>query len=313
MKSTVASRFSRSTDDLHLDHLAGVGRVFVGGCVGQPLDHAAHALGRVVLHVAHIGLDHVEPEMRDHLAELGDALLVGGDLRLQVGDVLRRVARGVGVVGQQRVEFLFHEGSAIDDAEIVDQHAFLVDGRGERRHRSRRRAADIGMVTARRRVEEDFLAGVVEDRRHHGDVRQMRAAIIGCIQREHVARMDVSLVQADHRLDRAVHGAQMHRHMRGVGDQRAGAVEDRAGEVEPLLDVHGRGRVLQRHAHLLGDRHEEVVEHFEHHRVGFGAECGLPLLLLDARQEHVVLGGDLRAPAGLDHDRLVAFDDQRRP
>ena len=30
------------------------------------------------------------------------------------------------------------------------------------------------------------------------------------------------------------------------------------------------------------------------------------------RKQHVVLGGDLRAPAGLDDDRLVALDDQRR-
>ena len=86
--------------DLHLDDLAGVGRVFVLGSVRQALQHAAHALGGVVLDVAHIGLDDVEPEMRDHLAQLGDALLVGGDLRLEVGDVLVRVARRVGVVGE---------------------------------------------------------------------------------------------------------------------------------------------------------------------------------------------------------------------
>jgi hypothetical protein len=40
------------------------------------------------------------------------------------------------------------------------------------------------------------------------------------------------------------------------------AVENRAGEIEPLLDVHRGGGFLQRLAHLLGDRHEEVVEHF---------------------------------------------------
>ena len=90
------------------------------------------------------------------------------------------------------------------------------------------------------------------------------------------------------------------------------AVEHRAGKVEPLLDVHRIGGVLQRHAHLLGDRHEEVVEHLQHHRVGLGAERCLAPLLLGAAQQHMVLGGDLRLPAGLDHDRLVALDDQRR-
>ena len=53
------------------------------------------------------------------------------------------------------------------------------------------------------------------------------------------------------------------------------AVEHRAGEIEPLLDVDRIGGVLQRHAHLLGDRHEQIVEDFEHDRVGFGAERGL--------------------------------------
>ena len=284
MKSTVASRLLAVDRDLDLDHLAGVGRVFVFGAVRQALQHAAHALGGIVLDMAHIGLDHVEPEMRDHLAQLGDALLVGGDLRLEVGDVLVRVAGRVGVVGQERVQLLLLELAALDDAEIVDQHAFLVDRGGERRHRAGRRAADIGMMAARGDVEEDFLAGVVEHRRHHRDVGQMRAAIIGRVEREDVAGMDVARIEADDGLDRAVHRAEMHRHVRRVGDQRAGAVEDRAGEIQPLLDVDRIGGVLQRHAHLLGDRHEEVVEHFQHDRVGLGAERRLPALLLDAAQ-----------------------------
>ena len=64
----------------------------------------------------------------------------------------------------------------------------------------------------------------------------------------------------------------MHRHVRRIGDQRAVGGEHRAGEIEPLLDVDRIGGVLQRHAHLLGDRHEQVVEHFQHHRIGIGAD-----------------------------------------
>ncbi len=48
--------------------------------------------------------------------------------------------------------------------------------------------------------------------------------------------------------------------------------EHRAGEIEPLLDVHRIGGVLQRHAHLLGDRHEQIVEDLQHHRVGMRAD-----------------------------------------
>src|SRR3954470_23712500 len=56
----------------------------------------------------------------------------------------------------------------------------------------------------------------------------------------------------------------MHRHVRGIRHQRAVVRKDRTGENEPLLDIHRVGGVLQRDAHLLGDRHEQVVEHLQH-------------------------------------------------
>ena len=130
---------------------------------------------------------------------------------------------------------------------------------------------------------------------------------------EDVARADVALVLADDGLDRAVHRAEMHRHVRRVGDQRAVGGEHRAGEIEPLLDVDRIGGVLQRHAHLLGDRHEQVVEHFEHDRIGLGADRAWRACSCDdARQHEMVLRGDLGAPAGLDDDGLVRLDDDGR-
>ena len=85
------------------------------------------------------------------------------------------VAGRVGVVGEQRLQLLLAEPAAIDDAEIVEQHAFLVDGGGERRHRAGRGAADIGMMAARGDVEEDFLPlGEVPPRRRRGLVRRHR-------------------------------------------------------------------------------------------------------------------------------------------
>ena len=100
--------------------------------------------------------------------------------------------------------------------------------------------------------------------------------------------------------------------MRRVGDERAGRVEDGAGEVEPLLDVDRVGRVLERHAHLLGNRHEEVVEDLQHHRVCLGAEGGLRLERLDAGQHDVVEPGHLGLPAGLHHHGLGRLDDEGR-
>jgi hypothetical protein len=50
----------------------------------------------------------------------------------------------------------FSRSALVDQLEIVDQHAFLVDGRGARRHRARRHAADIGVVAARGDEEQDL-------------------------------------------------------------------------------------------------------------------------------------------------------------
>ena len=137
----------------------------------------------------------------------------------------------------------------------------------------------------------------------------MRAAIIGCVQRVDVARAHRAAVQIDDRLDRAIHRAEMHRHMRGVGDEMALRIEDGAGEIEPLLDVDRIGGVLQRDAHLFGDRHEEVVEHLQHDGIGVGAEGAHGVRAATMRVSNdMVARRDRRLPAGLDDDGLVRFD-----
>ena len=189
MKSTVASRFSLSTRDLHLDHGALVHLVGELAVV-QPVDHAAHALGGVVLHVLHVGLHHRQRELRDHLAQLLHALLVGGDLRLQVVDVLQRIARRISGAGQRGVELLLAEVAAIDQLEVVDIDAFLLDRGRVRRHRARRDAADVGVVAARGDPEQDLALVVVEHRRADGDVGQVRAAVVGRVDGVDVAGRD---------------------------------------------------------------------------------------------------------------------------
>jgi hypothetical protein len=95
--------------------------------------------------------------MGDHLAQFGDALLVGGDLRLQVGDVLVRVARRVGMVGQQRVQLLLAEAARRRCGNC--RTARLPRRRWWRAASwSRARAADIGMVAARGDPEQDLAS-----------------------------------------------------------------------------------------------------------------------------------------------------------
>ena len=178
------------------------------------------------------------------------------------------------------------------------------------RHRARRDAADVGMVGARRGEEEQ--AAVVEDRHHHRDVGQVRAAIIGVVEGVDVALAHLLAAQLQDGAHRFAHRAQMDGHVRGVGDQVAVGIEDGAGEVEPLLDVDRVGGVLERDAHLLGDGHEQIVEDLEQDRVGLGAQRGALGQRLDALQEQVVVDAHLERPAGLDHDRGGLAADQRR-
>ena len=116
------------------------------------VDNAAHAFGRIVLHMAHIGVHHFAAIGCDELAKLGGAFHAGGDLRLQIRDVLIGIARGIDTGAEQNTCFCFSEAPLVHQKEIVDQHAFLLDGVAEGRHGARRHPADIGMVPARRDI-----------------------------------------------------------------------------------------------------------------------------------------------------------------
>ena len=250
--------------------------------------------------------------MLDHLAQFLDALLVARDVGLEVGEVVAEVARRIVRGGEQFLGLGLQQPSAGDQLEVVDQHAFLVDMGRVGRHRAGRDTADLGVMAARRDIEQDVLAGLVEPRRDDGDVGQMSAAVVRRIQHEHVARHDGAAALLDDRLDALAHRAQMHRDVRRVGDQAAVGGEHRAREVEPLLDVDRIRRVLEHHAHLLGDRHEQVVEHLEHHRIRVGADRGLARTRLDTVQHELVAAVDLGAPAGLqDGGRDGLLDDRR--
>ena len=86
-----------------------------------------------------------------------------------------------------------------------------------------------------------------------------------------------------------------------VRDQHPVGIEDRAGEVQPLLDVDRVRGVLQRQAHLLGDRHEPVVEHLQHDRIAVGPDRGFAGEVHHPFHDEIAGRGHARAPAGLHH------------
>ncbi len=168
------------------------------------------------------------------------------------------------------------------------------------------------MMAPRCHVELRRCVYAKEHRHHHGDVRQVRAAGVGRVQHEGVTGPHLAGAAPQDFLHRFTHRAQVHGHVRRIGDQLTGAVEQRAGEVEPLLDVDRARGVGERHAHLFGDRHEQVVEDLQQHGVGAGGDrltCLRRLLL----EQEVVRRGEQCAPAALHHHGVVRLADHRRP
>ena len=98
---------------------------------------------------------------------------------------------------------------------------------------------------------EESAHAVDEHGRDDRHVRQMRAAVVRRIAREHITVADIAFMLCDDRGDAIAHRSKMYRHVRRIGDEIAVGIEDRAGEIEPFLDVHRGCRVLQRGTHFM--------------------------------------------------------------
>ena len=286
-------------------HFKGKSAVF------QNLDDPAHAFLGIVLNVAHIGAHDIQAEVLHCLGQLVNALFIGGDLGFQVGNILGRVAGRVGAGGEQIVQVGLAKMTAINQLEIVDQHAFLGHNGGQWRHRPRRHPANVGMVATAGNEKLDLALVFGKDRGHHRNIGQVGAAIIGRVEHVNVAGRH-GRVLGDDRFDAAVHRPQMHRHVRGIGDQGAGRIEHRAGKVQPFLDVDRIGGVLKGHPHLLGNRHEKIVENLQHDRVGIGANGRCALHGCVAGHHDMALRRHLRGPSRLDHQGCMGLQNQRR-
>ena len=156
--------------------------------------------------MVHVSQHHVQTKLRHHLAQLLKAFFVGGNLRLQVGQVLHRVAAGVRPALQQGQHLSLAQHTAINQLDIVDLHAFFFNRGRKRRHGAWRDTADVGMVAARANIKSRLGIAVTQvHRRDDGDVRQMGAAVVRIVEHEHIARVHVTRVVADHRLNAFAH------------------------------------------------------------------------------------------------------------
>ena len=193
--------------------------------IAEPAEQRAHGILGLLLDMAHIGIDRRPPLFARNPAQFGRPLGAGGDLRLEVRDILVGIARRPRPGAQQRTHVRFEQLPPAHQQHIVEQDAFLIHRCAIRRHRARSDPADIGMMAARGdkpgRLRISFRR---KDRHHHGDVRQMRAAFIRRIECVDVASQDappVTRAAADDRAHAFTHRAEMDRHMRRIGDEIA--------------------------------------------------------------------------------------------
>ena len=105
----------------------------------------------------------------------------------------------------------------------------------------------------------------------------------------------------------------MHWHVRGVGDQIAVRIEQGAGKVEPLLDVHRPRRALQGGAHGLGDAGESAIEEFQADRIGTGGGHGARGGRRDSGETYEAIAGARRTPAARQPYLSVLAHDEAGP
>ena len=106
----------------------------------------------------------------------------------------------------------------------------------------------------------------------------MGAAVIRIVEDIHITAVHSSCVFANDSFDALPHAAQMHGHVRRVGNQMSFGAEQSAREIQTLFDVDGVSCILKLQAHLLGNVHEQIIENLQQHRVDGGARSvlGLP-------------------------------------
>mmetsp|Transcript_28908 Transcript_28908/g.94113 ORF Transcript_28908/g.94113 Transcript_28908/m.94113 type:complete len:805 (-) Transcript_28908:45-2459(-) len=232
--------------------------------LGEAHKHGTHGLLCIGLNVPHVRLHHLQPVLLDQLAHQRDALAVGSRLRLEVRDVVANVPRARAArvrrgCAQRLRDGSLLEGSVPHQLERDDGSALLPQVLRLRGHGAGRDAANVGVVAAR--CDPEHHPAAVEDGRDDRDVRQVGAARqLRVVGHQHipVAQVVPPVVALEpHRL---LHGAKVHGDVGRVGHQTAVGREERAREVESLLDVDADAGALQRATHLLRDAHEAVRE-----------------------------------------------------
>ena len=159
-----------------------------------------------------------------------------------------------------------------------DEHSLLGERPAVGRHRAGRRAADVGMVGARRGEADQPRAGI--RRGHDGDVWQVRAAAEGVV--EDPASSGRLRVLANRRYG-VGHRAEVHGDMLRLHDHLAARVEQRARRIAPLLDVRRVRGPYEQRTHLIAGRAQPADDEAQLDRIEAAAHDRVSSIVPSAR------------------------------
>ena len=142
-----------------------------------------HALG-VVLERFHLRFDAWLSVLDGRLEQTPHSDVVGRDLRGEVSAALLGRAH----VGENNPQNLIVDLSLLEQLHRREAQSLLID-LPRQRHRARRHAADIGVMRTGRQVVGRFSV-FNENRRHGGDIGQVRAAAERVVENDDVARLE---------------------------------------------------------------------------------------------------------------------------
>ena len=101
--------------------------------------------------------------------------------------------------------------------------------------------------------------------------------------------------------------------MRGIGDQRTRRIKNGAREIQPFFNIDRKRGVLQRIAHLFGNRHKQIIEHFQHHWVAICANRHPRCNSHNTPNDKIANRGHFGLPTRFDHIGSSGFGDQGWP
>src|SRR3954449_902457 len=181
---------------------------------------------------------------------------------------------GVADVERQQIKQIVTQLAGIVESDRRDTQPLLPDLGGRRIIATMGAAADIALVRAHDGPEQTLAIGEYRDEYRH--IGQMTAAMIGVVEQDHVAGLDVLEALLD-RNRRPRQCADMDRQMIGLCDQAGVGVADRQRKISAGIEDLRIGGAKHGFAHLFHNRTEAMLDDGARDGIDLGGHA-VPLL-----------------------------------